>query len=162
MPPRDSEATAQRIVDALSLVKKDPPLYFADMNAVAPSTIKAIAHTIERAQVPVRFIDGSILGGPPHPKEGGEEGEWYRPSMPTSGPYSFADIPGYGRQLSTTFNTKHISGDIGAASGLKMCFASMTKGYTAIATQAFTTAHKLGVLDPLQEAITEILSVTIP
>jgi hypothetical protein len=39
-----------------------------------------------------------------------------------------------------------------------MCFASLTKGYTAIATQAFTTAHRLGVLDHLQQAI----DTTIP
>lgn len=38
----------------------------------------------------------------------------------------------------------------GPASGLKMCFASMTKGLTAIAIQSFTTAHTLGVLDDLQ------------
>ena len=31
-----------------------------------------------------------------------------------------------------------------------MCFASTTKGLTAIAIQSFTTAHRLGVLDELQ------------
>ncbi len=31
-----------------------------------------------------------------------------------------------------------------------MCFASTSKGLTAIAIQAFTTAHTLGVLDQLQ------------
>lgn len=31
-----------------------------------------------------------------------------------------------------------------------MCFASTTKGLTAIAIQSFTTAHALGVLDHLQ------------
>lgn len=31
-----------------------------------------------------------------------------------------------------------------------MCFASTTKGLTAIAIQSFTTANKLGVLDDLQ------------
>lgn len=31
-----------------------------------------------------------------------------------------------------------------------MCFASTTKGLTAIAIQSFTTAHALGVLDDLQ------------
>lgn len=31
-----------------------------------------------------------------------------------------------------------------------MCFASTTKGLTAIAIQSFTTAHTLGVLDQLQ------------
>jgi hypothetical protein len=31
-----------------------------------------------------------------------------------------------------------------------MCFAAMTKGFTAIATQSFTTAHSLGVAEELR------------
>lgn len=38
-----------------------------------------------------------------------------------------------------------------------MCFASLTKGHTAIAIQAFTTAHRLGVLDHLNSAIEQTL-----
>ena len=36
-----------------------------------------------------------------------------------------------------------------------MCFASTTKGLTAIAIQSFTTAHRLGVLDELQQHLKE-------
>ena len=36
-----------------------------------------------------------------------------------------------------------------------MCFASTTKGLTAIAIQSFTTAHTLGVLDDLQAHLKE-------
>lgn len=32
-----------------------------------------------------------------------------------------------------------------------MCFASLTKGFTALAIQSFTTAHRLNVLPELQE-----------
>ncbi|EON97900.1 putative 6-phosphogluconate dehydrogenase protein [Phaeoacremonium minimum UCRPA7] len=153
VPPRDAAATAQRVIDALSGgVKREPPLYFADMNAVAPSTIKDIAQKIDKAAVPVRFIDGSILGGPPAPKDS-PEGEWEVPWLPASGPHKLADIPGYGETLSKTLNIKHISDTIGAASGLKMCFASLSKGYTAIAIQSYTTAQRLGVLGDLQEAL---------
>ena len=56
-----------------------------------------------------------------------------------------------GAHLAKLLNIKHIADDIGPASGLKMCFASTTKGLTAIAIQSFTTAHTLGVLDQLQE-----------
>ena len=45
---------------------------------------------------------------------------------------------------------KQIADTIGPASGLKMCFASTTKGLTAIAIQSFTTANELGVLHELQ------------
>lgn len=168
VPPRDAESTAQRLIDALALVTKaGPPLYFADMNAVAPSTIKRIAKDIAAANVSITLIDGSILGGPPRPAEGhGGEGEgrgadWDLPSMPTSGPVSIADIPGYGATLAAVLNTKHVSSDIGASSGLKMCFASLSKGYSAIAIQSYTTAHRMGVLPALQEALEELVPARV-
>ena len=55
-----------------------------------------------------------------------------------------------GADLETILNIKHISPEIGAASGLKMCFASLTKGLTALAIQSFTTASNLNVLPELQ------------
>ncbi|KAJ4422157.1 hypothetical protein N0V82_003241 [Gnomoniopsis sp. IMI 355080] len=165
VPPRDAESTAQRLIDAMALVTKaQPPLYFADMNAVAPSTIKRIAKNIAAANVPITLIDGSILGGPPRPTAGGEQegdGDWNLPSMPTSGPVSVADIPGYGTTLAAVLNMKHISPDVGASSGLKMCFASLSKGYSAIAIQSYTTAHRMGVLPALQEAMEELVPARV-
>lgn len=184
VPPRDAESTAQRLIDAMALVTKaHPPLYFADMNAVAPSTIKRIAKNIAGANVPITLIDGSILGGPPRPTTGGSAkqqqqqqqeqegdkkpptphtvGDWDLPSMPTSGPVSVADIPGYGATLAAVLNMKHISPDLGASSGLKMCFASLSKGYSAIAIQSYTTAHRMGVLPALQEAMDEIVPARV-
>ncbi|CAN8099112.1 unnamed protein product [Discula destructiva] len=174
VPPRDAEATAQRLIDAMALVTKThPPLYFADMNAVAPSTVKRIAKTIAAANVPITLIDGSILGGPPRPAEAQQQqqqqqqpsstdaGDWDLPSMPTSGPVSLADIAGYGAALAQTLNAKHISRDIGASSGLKMCFASLSKGYAAIAVQSYATAQRLGVLPALTAALAEIVPARV-
>lgn len=164
VPPRDAEITAQRIIDAMQFITKEQ-LYFADMNAVAPSTIKAMSKSIQRGQVPITLIDGSILGGPPKPKKvdapataapgtsASAGGDWDMPLMPTSGPVQIANIPGYGARLAETLNVKHISPDIGASSGLKMCYASLSKGYAAIAIQSFTTAQRMGVLEPLREAL---------
>lgn len=164
VPPRDAEDTAQRVIDAMQFVTKEQQLYFADMNAVAPSTIKAMDKSIKRAQVPVTLIDGSILGGPPKPKEAASsdagagasasaEGDWDLPLMPTSGPVQVAEIPGYGAKLAETLNLRHISPDIGASSGLKMCYASLSKGFAAIAIQSFTSAQRMGVLEPLRQAL---------
>ncbi len=150
MPPRDAIATAQRILDALPGSSRQPgrPLYFADMNAVAPSTCKRIAAMFRDSAAPVHLVDGSIIGGPPSIR--GDGGEWYRPLFPTSGPHDLASVfP----TLVAALGSKHISPAIGAASGLKMCFASMSKGFAAIATQSFTTAHRLGVLDDLRWAL---------
>ncbi|KAI1134366.1 6-phosphogluconate dehydrogenase C-terminal domain-like protein [Hypoxylon sp. FL0543] len=165
VPPRDAVATAQRILDAVTgpvRRSEDNPLYFADLNAVAPSSVKSIASLFNssRAGASVRFVDGSILGGPPSPKADSSTSngnEWSLPSIPTSGPHSLADIPGYGPKLFATLNMRHISPEVGAASGLKMCFASLSKGLTALAVQSFATAHRLGVLHDLQDELRALM-----
>ncbi|KAI0478548.1 6-phosphogluconate dehydrogenase C-terminal domain-like protein [Xylariaceae sp. FL0804] len=170
VPPRDATATARRVVDAVTgPVRRDGdsdgPLYFADLNAVAPSTARGMAAEIEKSRAPIRFVDGAILGGPPSaPADdsgsgsgSGSGGDWKRPSIPMSGPHRLADIPAYGARLASVLNVKHNSADIGSASGLKMCFASMSKGLTALAIQSFTTAHRLGVLDQLRSEMQERL-----
>lgn len=160
MPPRDAEATAQRIVDALSGGSQKEPIYYVDLNAVAPSTCKSIVALFEKARVPVRFIDACILGGPPSLKKSSKEGkeaEWDQPSIPISGPHSLSALPD-GERLTSVLQLRSISPEIGAASGLKMCFASITKGFTALVTQSFTTAHRLGVSDELKRE----LDITVP
>ncbi|KAI0815861.1 6-phosphogluconate dehydrogenase [Xylaria sp. FL0064] len=159
VPPKDAAVTAQRIVDAVTgPFRRSEPLYFADLNAVAPSTTKTIAALFEQTRGQVRFIDGAIIGGPPAPKPSGGSAEaaaveWSVPSVPVSGPHKISAIPGYGEKLAATLNVRHISDDIGVASGLKMCFASLTKGFTSLAIQSFTTAKRLGVLDKLQSEL---------
>ncbi|KAI1334014.1 6-phosphogluconate dehydrogenase [Xylariaceae sp. FL0016] len=167
VPPRDSIATAQRVIDAVTgPFSRSNPLYFADLNAVAPSTARSIASAIEKSKAQIRFVDGAILGGPPSlraganpdaPSSSNKTSEWNVPSIPASGPFKISDIPDYGEKLSATLNMKHISEDIGAASGLKMCFASFSKGLTSIAIQSFTTAKRLGVLDELRSEMQDIM-----
>ncbi|KAF4968158.1 hypothetical protein FSARC_4434 [Fusarium sarcochroum] len=155
VPPKDAENTARRIVDALSDSNRTEQLYFVDLNAVAPSTIKTIAALFETSKVPARFIDGSILGAPPRLRTSSNSSDlddWARPRLPISGPDSLKSLP-FGEKLISVLNMNHISPDIGAASGLKMCFAALSKGFTAIATQSFTTAHNLGVLDALKDEV---------
>lgn len=152
VPPRDAVETARRIVDALPTSGRpvDPPLYLADMNAVAPSTAKAIDEMTAAAGV--RLIDGCILGGPPKRSAASAiaSAQWHCPLMPTSGPYTLEDaMP----TLADVLHSRHIGPAVGSASGLKMCFAAMSKGYAAIAIEAFTTAQRLGVLEDLQWAM---------
>lgn len=166
VPPRDAEATAQRIADALSGGAKADPIYFVDLNAVSPSTAKGMAAMFEQARAPVRFIDGCILGAPPRlrastgaapdvMKNQDQDSEWRRPNIPVSGPHNFSSL-GDGDRLSSVLNFRSISPNIGAASGLKMCFAAIAKGFTALVTQSFTTAHRLGVTEELKKEMSEI------
>lgn len=188
MPPRDATATAQRILDALpsSPDTARQPLYYADLNAVSPATASQIASLFERARSPVRFVDGCILGGPPREDTAPDPGTngttaddavpavpgWITPGVPTSGPHPIASIPDIGERLAAALGASHISPSIGAASGLKMCFASLSKGFTALAVESFTTAHRLGVLPhlraelagrlPLHAQMAERSAVTMP
>ncbi|OAA75636.1 6-phosphogluconate dehydrogenase [Akanthomyces lecanii RCEF 1005] len=158
-PPRDATEIAKRVVGAVTSVRgktsSTEPLYFADMNAVAPSTIREIAGLFVPAGALVHFVDGSIIGGPPTVK--GNSTDWSAPAMYTSGPHRFEDALVWGSKLAEVLRMRHIGENIGAASGLKMCFASMSKGYTAIAIQAFTSAQSMGVLGELQGVMAEML-----
>lgn len=164
VPPRDAVSTAKRILDASSLPsfqKRITPLYYLDLNAISPRTAREIAQLLRPAGDGIRFLDGGIIGGPPRPNDDSASSpssssssmtpqSWTRPSIPVSGPYPIGDAQHSGAHLADVLNIQHISGDVGPASGLKMCFASLTKGMTALAIQSFTTAHRLNVLPHLQ------------
>ncbi|KAI9745452.1 MAG: hypothetical protein M1818_000986 [Claussenomyces sp. TS43310] len=166
VPPRDAFPTAQRISSALSdpsRSKRAHPLYYLDLNAISPRTARATAALFTDPQVAC-FLDGGIIGHPPTLKSSPAPSttdssttssslEWKRPSIPISGPNPLSSAPRSGSHLAETLNIKHVSPDIGPASGLKCCFATMSKGYIALAIQAFTTAEQMGVLPELKEAM---------
>jgi hypothetical protein len=153
VPPRDSTVTAERITTAFKTAKRSSssPLYYLDLNAIAPSTSVAAAKAFPDT---IRYVDGGIIGGPPKLNEAAEAetsaSSWTKPSICLSGPHPLASAPVSGANLADILNTKHVSDSIGSASGLKCCFASLSKGFTALAIQSFSTASSLGVLDDLQ------------
>jgi hypothetical protein len=152
VPPADALATAQAVIDALSSSPDrtaDSPLYYLDLNAISPSSARSMetlfSPVIKDGKKAVSFIDGAIIGSPPTLSP--QTNTWSLPQIPTSGP---TQPPPY---LSAALGTSHLDDRIGSASGLKMCFASLTKGLTAIAVQAFATAHRMGVRHHLDAAI---------
>jgi 3-hydroxyisobutyrate dehydrogenase-like beta-hydroxyacid dehydrogenase len=161
VPPRDAIETAERISRACKSLQDSSiapeKLYYLDLNAVSPSTARRIA-SIFNSNPTVRFIDGCIIGGVPHPKpnEGNEEVEWHCPSVIISGPDKMPDSP-----LSKHINIQYLNDTIGAASGLKMCFGINTKGFTALAIQSFTTAHRLGILPELRSYLENYFPTTL-
>ncbi|KAK5172089.1 uncharacterized protein LTR77_003727 [Saxophila tyrrhenica] len=157
VPPRDAIATAQRIIDVSSsgsLTQRSNPLYYLDLNATSPKTARHIASVFSTSAPHIRYIDGGIIGAPPSPRNDAAN-TWYRPSIPLSGPHPLAEASPSGAHLASVLNVKHINPTIGSATGLKMCFASLSKGYTALAIQSFTTASNLSVLPQLKEAMAE-------
>ncbi|KAG5945277.1 hypothetical protein E4U53_006742 [Claviceps sorghi] len=171
VPPRDAQATARRIADALAggAASEHDSIFFVDLNATSPSSARAMASMFEQARVPVRFIDGCILGTPPRRRDDAAgvvatdsltdtdtDAEWRRPRVPLSGPHRLSLLPD-GDRLAEVLNVGSISDHVGAASGLKMCFAAVSKGFTALATQSFTTAQRLGVAEELRAEMGRIL-----
>ena len=167
VPPRDAIATATRIVNAFKAVEaeggrkgKSEPLYYLDMNAIAPSTARKIEDLFKENAPEIRLIDGGIIGGPPSPPSTSPSStasnppnpeQWYRPGVPLSGPHPLASAPKSGSNLSTLLNTNFLSAHIGTASGLKCSFAALTKGFTALSLQSYTTATNLGCRDMLEQ-----------
>lgn len=135
-------------------------LYFLDLNAISPARAREIealfasSYSSASQDVQVKMIDGGIIGGPPHANnnsstEDNNNSEWTRPSIPLSGPHHLQP------RLAQVLNTRHISDEVGSASGLKMCYASLSKGFTALAIGSYTTAKSLGVLEELQHELDE-------
>lgn len=140
VPPKDAYTTARMIISASrGLGAPWKLLYYIDLNATSTASASCMAKAF--ASTPIRFVDGGIIGAAPKIQA---SGDWNRLSLVVSGPYTLRDAPTSGAHLAEVLNLKHIADTIGPASGLKMCFASMTKGLTAIAIQSFSTAYKLG------------------
>ncbi|KAF2462165.1 6-phosphogluconate dehydrogenase [Lineolata rhizophorae] len=167
VPPRDAEATARRMAAEVAAARQTAthPLYYLDLNAISPASVRAIGALFASSETSVRFVDGGIIGGPPQPgaaatsssssaaaaAAAGGSSTWTRPSVPLSGPFPLAEAPVAGARLADALNTRHLGPGVGTASGLKACFAALSKGLTGLAIQSFSTAEQLGVRGELQE-----------
>ncbi|HEY4388643.1 MAG TPA: DUF1932 domain-containing protein [Ktedonobacteraceae bacterium] len=134
LPPDRAYASAGRIATAVH--KTGATLLFVDCNAIAPRTAYAIDQLLTQAGV--SFVDGGIIGGPPQPGKAG-------PRLYVSGVRAadVALLQDYGLDI------RVLGPHTGQASGLKMCYASLTKGSTALLTEALVAGRALG----LQEAL---------
>jgi putative dehydrogenase len=133
-PPSDAMALAEKM-SALIKPSNKKPIY-VDCNAVSPPTKVRIGEAIAQSGAP--FVDVGIIGLPP--KEG------YSPFLHASGP----EAAKFGALKEFGINVNVIDGPIGAASALKMSYAGITKGVTAIASMMMLAATRAGVADKLR------------
>ncbi|MBO6561632.1 MAG: NAD(P)-dependent oxidoreductase [Nisaea sp.] len=131
MPPDQAGGFVDRMAKAAGTLTENPRAALVDLNAIAPSTARALRDKAEAAGI--RFLDGGIIGGPPYPG---------RPS-----PRVYVNGPGAEafEALGPALDIHVVAGEVGAASALKMCFATLTKGVQALAIQSFVTAELEGV-----------------
>jgi L-threonate 2-dehydrogenase len=134
LPPGEAEPLARRFAPTLAALDRKP--VYLDCNAVSPQTAIRIGEII--AATGAHFVDAGIIGGPPRP---GYKG----PSIYASGEYVREALPlrDWGIDL------RAIDGPIGAASGVKMSYAGITKGTTAIATAMLLGAARFGCAEAL-------------
>jgi len=127
---------------AAAMRKTGRRIAFADLNAVSPQTARDTDRLIRDAGG--MFIDGGIIGPPPR-------GEKDRPRIYVSGPDAYL----MERINHPNLLVRVLSERIGDASGVKMCYAAMTKGTTALAVELLVAARKLGVEQALEKELRE-------
>ena len=133
MVPAQAMSAASAVAGALK--ETDTTLTYADCNAIAPQTVRKLGDTITSAGG--TFVDASIIGPPPHTPGATR---FY-----ASGPdlNLFSELNDYG------LDVRSLGEEIGLASAIKMCYASLTKGLTALCTELLTAASALGVSEAL-------------
>ncbi len=143
----------QAVADALRAT--GAATLFAECNAIAPQLTRELEPVITGAGG--RFVDVSIIGGPPRPG--------YSPHFYASGARAaeFAEIGQYGLEV------RRLEGAVGQASGIKMCYAAMTKGSWALYSELLLAAELMGLTEPLlaefqsgQSAVLQRMERTIP
>ena len=110
---------------------------FAECNALAPSSVIKMEDIITAAGG--RFVDVSIIGSPPR--------TGISPRFYAAGPYAqeFSGLTDFG------LDVRVIGDTTGQASGIKMCYAAMTKGTAALHSQLLMAAESMGLYEPLME-----------
>jgi putative dehydrogenase len=136
VPPGSAVAVAQRFAPLL----QGKTAVYVDCNAVSPETAIAIGKII--AASGCAYVDVGIIGGPPRP-------DGYGPALYASGPQvsRLAALAAHGVDL------RMLDGPIGAASALKMSYAGITKGFTAVGAAMMLAASRAGAADALYQEL---------
>jgi L-threonate 2-dehydrogenase len=123
VPPAQAISVAQRFHGPLSRTPTKP--VYVECNAISPKAARQIAELLKDTDCP--FVDAGIIGGPPST---GPDGALKGPRIYACGPSAqrFGQLSEYGLDIEV------LPDSIGAASALKMCYAGLTKGLTALGT----------------------------
>jgi 3-hydroxyisobutyrate dehydrogenase-like beta-hydroxyacid dehydrogenase len=146
VPPGEALGLAERLAPALRAATKKP--VYVDCNAVNPQTVLRIARAVE--ETGATFVDGGIIGGPPAPGTKGTK-------IYVSGPAAsrVMELEKFGLEMRLQ------SGPIGAASAMKMSYAGITKGFTALGAAMMLAAARAGTTDALRAELTDSQSALV-
>lgn len=140
VPPGDALTLARRLAPVLTAANKKP--VYVECNAVSPPTMLKIADEI--AATGCAFVGAGIIGPPPRP--GSTNTKIY-----ASGPAAkdFAKLNDYG------LTVRLLDGPLTAASALKMSYAGITKGFTALGAVMMLAATRGGSAQALRAELAE-------
>jgi len=137
VPPGVASAVAERFRIPLSSAERKPT--FIECNAIAPQTARHIEEILN--ETGCSFVDAGIIGGPP-PIDDLTKG----PRFYASGRHAqeFLSLARYGLDISV------LEAPIGAASALKLAYAGLTKGFTALGAAMVGAAARHHLADALR------------
>jgi len=140
VPPGEALALAKRLAPVLSAANKKPA--YVECNAVSPRTMLAIADVVAATGAP--FVAAGIIGPPPKP--GSTNTKFY-----ASGPAAtdFAKLNDHGLIV------RVLAGALTGAHTLKMSYAGITKGFTALGAAMMLAATREGAADALKAELAE-------
>ena len=131
--PAQAVSVASAVAQAMRSTGARRP--YADCNAVSPMSASAMASIIGEAGGD--YIDAGIIGGSP--------ARGAVPRLYTSGPRAAV----MDELDSADIIVRNLGPGAASASGLKMCYAAMTKGTNALRVAMLTAAETLGLYDEL-------------
>jgi 3-hydroxyisobutyrate dehydrogenase-like beta-hydroxyacid dehydrogenase len=135
LPPGDAQSLAERLAPALRAAAKKP--IYVDCNALDPATVLRVARVVE--ETGATFVDGGIIGGPPEP--GSKATKIYLSGQEAG---KVTVLEQYGLNMPVQ------PGPIGAASAMKMSYAGITKGFTALGAAMMLAATRAGTAEALK------------
>ena len=140
VPPGDALGLAKRLAGVLTAANKKP--VYVECNAVSPRTVLEIADVVGSTGCP--FVAAGIIGPPPKP---GSTNTKFYASGPAAG--LFAKLKDYGLIV------RVLEGPLTAASALKMSYAGITKGFTALGAAMMLAATRGGSAEALKAELAE-------
>jgi putative dehydrogenase len=140
VPPGEALALAQRLAPVLAAANKKP--IYVECNAVSPATMLKIADVVTATGCP--FVGAGIIGPPPKP---GSSNTKIYASGPTA--RDLASLNDYGLIV------RVLEGPLTAASALKMSYAGITKGFTALGATMMLAASRGGSAAALKAELSE-------
>jgi L-threonate 2-dehydrogenase len=137
VPPGVACAVAERFRAPLGSTERKP--IFVECNAIAPQTVCRIEEIL--SETGCNFVDAGIIGGPP-PIDDPTKG----PRFYASGRHAdmFASLAQYGLDVAV------LQAPIGAASALKLSYAGLTKGFTALGAAMVGAAARYHLAEALR------------